>query len=143
MLRIGVVGAGHLGKIHIRILKECDFAEFIGFYDANEEVAADVANSLGANSFASIDDLILACDVVSVVTPTLAHYEIAQNAMRNFKHVFIEKPIAHTIKESQKLISLSVEANVKVQIGHVERFNPGFIDASKYLENPMFIETHR
>lgn len=143
MLKIGVVGAGHLGKIHIRILKDCDFAEFVGFYDADQEVSQEFASDLGVKSFDTIDDLIAAADVVSVVTPTLAHFEIAQNAMRNFKHVFIEKPIAHTIKESQKLMSLAVEANVKVQVGHVERFNPGFIDASKYLDNPMFIETHR
>jgi predicted dehydrogenase len=143
MLKIGVVGAGHLGKIHIRILKDCDFAEFSGFYDANKEASQEVVDTLKVNSFESLEDLIANSDIVSVVTPTLAHFEVAQNAMRNFKHVFIEKPIAHTIKESQKLMSLAVEANVKVQIGHVERFNPGFIEASKYLENPMFIETHR
>ena len=82
-------------------------------------------------------------DIIDVVTPTLAHFEVAQNAMRNFKHVFIEKPIANTIEESQKLMSLSIEANVKVQIGHVERFNPGFLIAKDFLDNPMFIETHR
>jgi predicted dehydrogenase len=143
MIKVGVIGAGHLGKIHIRILKDCDFAELVGFYDSSAEISQEVAESLGVKSFTVLDDLIEAADLISVVTPTIAHFEVAQKAMRNFKHVFIEKPIAYTIDESQKLMSLAIEANVKVQIGHVERFNPGFIHASDFLDNPMFIETHR
>ncbi len=143
MLKIGVVGSGHLGKIHIKILMAADFVDFIGFYDENKDIAAEVESSLGAKSFDTLENLIISSDVISIVTPTISHFDIAQNAMRNFKHVFIEKPISHTIAESQKLMALAIEANVKVQIGHVERFNPGFIDASKYLDNPMFIETHR
>jgi len=143
MLKIGVVGAGHLGKIHIKILKESDFVEFVGFYDNDVTVASAVSQEFQVRSYYKLDDLIADCDVIDIVTPTLSHFEIARQAMRNCKHVFIEKPITSTIKESQKLIALSHEAGVQVQVGHVERYNPGFTIAKDYLDAPKFIEAHR
>jgi len=143
MLKIGVLGAGHLGKIHIRILKAADFAQLIGFYDPDPASAEAVAKEYGIKAYDSIDALVEAADVVDIVTPTLAHFECATTAMRAFKHVFIEKPIANTLEEAKALITLSEEANVKVQIGHVERYNPAFLAAKEHLKSPMFIETHR
>ena len=143
MLKIGVVGAGHLGKIHLRILQNVDFVELIGFFDQSEEVRNNVKEEMDLTPFDSIESLIETCDIVDVVTPTIAHFDCAAIAMRSFKHVFIEKPITNTIEEAKALISLSEEAKIKVQIGHVERFNPAFTASVKHLQNPMFIETHR
>ncbi|MCB9188007.1 MAG: Gfo/Idh/MocA family oxidoreductase [Flavobacteriales bacterium] len=143
MLKIGVIGAGHLGKIHIRILKAAEFAELIGFYDVSEEVRKAVSEEYGVQAFDDLDELIRKVDAVDIVTPTISHFEIAQMAMRNFKHVFVEKPLTETLEESRKLIELCIEANVKVQVGHVERFNPAFTSVIEDLNDPMFIETHR
>ncbi len=143
MLKIGVVGAGHLGKIHIKILSQCDFVQFIGFFDPEESIRKEVAETYRTNAFDTLEALINEVDIIDIVTPTFAHFDVAQKSMRAFKHVFIEKPITSTIEESQKLIALATEANVKVQVGHVERFNPAFTAVVHYLNNPMFIETHR
>ncbi len=143
MLKIGVLGAGHLGKIHIKCIKEIEDYEFIGFYDPDNTIAVDVEKEYNIQNFKSIDDLINAVDAVDIVTPTVSHYECAAKALRKSKHVFIEKPLTTTLKEAKSLIELAKEANVKVQVGHVERFNPAFLAALPYFDNPMFIETHR
>ncbi len=143
MLKIGVIGAGHLGKIHLRILQSANFVELIGFFDQSEEVRNKVKEEMDIVPFASIESLIEACDIVDIVTPTITHFDCAAAAVRSFKHVFIEKPITNTLEEAKALISLSEEAKVQVQIGHVERFNPAFMASVKHLQNPMFIETHR
>lgn len=143
MLKIGVLGAGHLGKIHIKCIKELKQYQLVGFYDPDERTAIETSQKLGVKKFADMDELIDAVDVVDIVTPTLSHYTCASVAIRKSKHVFIEKPITNTIEEAKSLMSLSREADVKVQVGHVERFNPAFISAKKDLDNPMFIETHR
>lgn len=143
MIKIGVLGAGHLGKIHIRLLKEIDKYEFAGFYDPDKENAELVAKEFNIKRFDTIDELLDNVDAVDIVTPTVTHYECASKAIKKSKHVFIEKPVTNTIEEAKSLIGLSKEANVKVQVGHVERFNPAFIAAKGHCSNPMFIETHR
>lgn len=143
MLKIGVLGAGHLGKIHIKLIQQIDNYELVGFYDPSKETAIKVAEEFGIRAFDEVDDLIEAVDVVDIVTPTLSHFDCAVKAIRQSKHIFIEKPITNTVEEAKKLIDLAEEANVKVQVGHVERFNPAFTATKEYINNPMFIETHR
>lgn len=144
MLKVGVLGAGHLGKIHIKCLKNLpDHYTVEGFYDANKEVAAKVSEEFGIPAFDTIDELIKAVDVVDIVTPTLNHYDCAVKALKSCKHIFIEKPITETADQARKLIKLTEEAGVKAQVGHVERFNPAYLSARNYIQNPMFIETHR
>ncbi|MCW3072827.1 MAG: oxidoreductase [Bacteroidetes bacterium] len=143
MIKIGVLGAGHLGKIHIRLLKEIEKYELVGFYDPNAENAEIVAKEFGIKYFSSMDALLNEVDAVDIVTPTITHYDCASRAIKKSKHVFIEKPVTNTIEEAKSLIGLSKEANVKVQVGHVERFNPAFIAGKSYCSSPMFIETHR
>jgi len=143
MIKIGVLGAGHLGKIHIRLLKEIDKYELIGFYDANPETGKLVEQELGVKCFNDIDSLIDLVDAVDIVTPTITHYDCASKAIKKSKHIFIEKPVTNTIDEAKSIMGLAKEANVKVQVGHVERFNPAFIAAKSYCSSPMFIETHR
>lgn len=144
MLKIGVVGAGHLGKIHLRQLLELtDRYELVGFHDADESVRNAVAAELGVHAFNTVDELIEAVEVVDIVTPTLHHFPVAVKALRHSRHLFIEKPLTHTVDEGKQLLQLATEANVKVQVGHVERFNPAFLAAQPLLDQPMFIETHR
>lgn len=144
MLKIGVLGAGHLGKIHMKCLQQLpEIYEVIGFYDPDAEKQAEVSTALGLPSYSSIDALIEAVDVVDIVTPTLSHYECAAAALRASKHVFIEKPITNTLDEAKRLVRLAEEANVKVQVGHVERFNPAYTAVKDKIQLPQFIETHR
>lgn len=143
MLKIGVLGAGHLGKIHIKCIKEIQEYELVGFYDAMPENATEVAKEYGIQNFDTIEDLIDAVDVVDIVTPTLSHFECAEKALKAGKHVFIEKPVTNTLAEAEELIRLSKEHKLKIQVGHVERFNPAFVAAQPHLKQPMFIETHR
>jgi predicted dehydrogenase len=140
MLKIGVLGAGHLGKIHINQLKEISAFELVGFYDPDQDKADQIKD---VKYFSSMDDLMEECDVIDIVTPTVNHYECAVKALRNSKHIFIEKPLANTIQEAKDMMGLAEEANVKVQVGHVERFNPAFIAAQGFIKQPLFIETHR
>lgn len=143
MLRIGVLGAGHLGKIHIKCIQQIPHFQLVGFFDPDIENAKKVSSDFGINSFDSISDLIDAVDVVDIVTPTISHFACASESLRKSKHVFIEKPIVTTPAEAVVLMDLAREANVKVQVGHVERFNPAFIAAQPSIKNPMFIESHR
>jgi predicted dehydrogenase len=143
MLKAGVLGAGHLGKIHLRLLKQSEKYELIGFYDPNEANAKKVVEEFGYTYFDSIDALIDAVDMVDIVTPTLSHYECAKKAIAKGKHIFIEKPITNTVEEAEHIRELLAQHNLRGQVGHVERFNPAFIAVRDSIENPMFIETHR
>ena len=143
MLKAGVLGAGHLGKIHLRLLKQSEKYELIGFYDPNEANAKKVVEEFGYTYFDSIDALIDAVDMVDIVTPTLSHYECAKKAIAKGKHIFIEKPITNTVEEAEHIRELLAQHNLRGQVGHVERFNPAFIAVRHSIENPMFIETHR
>lgn len=143
MLRIGVLGTGHLGKIHLKCLKMIPDYEIIGFYDADEENAFKVEQDFNIKRFESIESLIDAVDVVDIVTPTVSHFDCASLSLRKSKHVFIEKPIVTTPAEATELIKIAREAHVTVQVGHVERFNPAFLAAMPYFNQPLFIESHR
>lgn len=143
MLKIGVLGAGHLGKIHIRLIKEISEFQLVGFYDPNPESAKAVAAEFDTKAFNSIEELVEAVDAVDIVTPTLSHFDCAVKSIKKSKHIFIEKPITNTVEEARQLIQLAEEADVKVQVGHVERFNPAFIASQPYVKHPMFIEAHR
>ena len=143
MLKIGVLGAGHLGKIHLNCVKQIEKYELMGFFDPAGETAKQVETELNVKHFDSIDALIDAVDVVDIVTPTIRHFECASKALRKHKHVFIEKPIVATPEEANALKKLADEAGVKVQVGHVERFNPAFVAAEPFIGEPLFIEAHR
>lgn len=143
MLKIGVLGAGHLGKIHIRCIKEISQFELIGFYDTDDENSKKVEAEFQIKRFHDLSELIDLVDVVDIVTPTVSHFSCASQAMKKFKHVFIEKPLVTTVEEAKELIAIANEANVKVQVGHVERFNPAYLAARPFINQPLFIETHR
>lgn len=142
-MKIGVIGAGHLGRIHISQILEVEGLELIGFFDSDPNRVFEISKEFGIKSFSSPEVLINSVDAIDIVTPTLSHFDIACKAIRESKHVFIEKPLVNTIEEAEKLIKLTGEADVKVQVGHVERFNPAFVSVQNLISNPMFIESHR
>ena len=142
-LKVGVLGAGHLGKIHLKLLNQSERYELIGFYDPNKEQAQKVVVEFGYTYFDSIEKLIEAVEVVDIVTPTLSHYECALKAIAAKRHIFIEKPITSTVAEAEEIYRLLEANQLKGQVGHVERFNPAFQAAKPSIANPMFIEVHR
>lgn len=143
MLNVGVLGAGHLGKIHLRLLNESPKYRLIGFYDPDVINGKKVAAEFGYTFFDNINKLIEAVDVIDIVTPTLSHFDCAKKAMEKGKHVFIEKPITNTLEEAEQLLVLEKKYRVKGQVGHVERFNPAFMAVKDSIDHPMFIEAHR
>jgi predicted dehydrogenase len=143
MLKAGVLGAGHLGKIHLKLLNQSEKYDLVGFYDADVENANAVSKEFGYTLFDSVEALVDAVDVVDIVTPTLSHYECAKQSIAKGKHIFIEKPITKTVEEAEHIEVLLKEHNLHGQVGHVERFNPAFLAIRDKLEKPMFIETHR
>jgi predicted dehydrogenase len=142
-LKIGVLGAGHLGKIHLRLLQESKFYELVGFYDSQPQIAAKISREFGYRSFSSVNSLFEEVDVVDIVTPTISHFELGKKALQKGLHIFLEKPITATVEEANKLVSLAKAKGLLGMVGHVERFNPALMAASPHIKNPMFIETHR
>jgi predicted dehydrogenase len=143
MLKVGVLGAGHLGKIHLKLLQQSEKYDLVGFYDPDIANGQRVAEEFNYNYFENLDDLIDAVDVVDIVTPTLSHYNCAIKAITKGKHIFIEKPITNTVEEAEQIRLLVSENNLRGQVGHVERFNPAFKAIKSEIKSPMFIETHR
>lgn len=143
MLKAGVLGAGHLGKIHLRLLQQSKKYELVGFYDPFAKNAKKIAKEFGYKLFDSVEELINAVEVVNIVTPTLSHFDCAKKAIEKGKHIFIEKPITNTLQEAEAIKTLASQNHVIGQVGHVERFNPAFKAAKDMIDAPMFIETHR
>jgi len=142
-LRIGVIGAGHFGKYHLQALKSLPEVELMGFFDIDPMVQQSVSSDFKVKSYNSYDELLSDVDIVDIVTPTISHYECALEAIRHQKHVFIEKPVTHNVETAEHLIKMADEAGVKVQVGHIERFNPAFLAVEPYINKPMYIEAHR
>ncbi len=143
MLLLGIFGVGHLGKFHLNNWKEIEDVKIVGFYDPSDEIAKSVSETYGLKRFINPADLMDQCDAVDVVAPTSVHHELCKMAVLKSKHVFVEKPLANTMAEARELVKLAKEANIKFQVGHVERFNPAFLALKEYELNPMFLEIHR
>ena len=143
MLKIGVCGAGHLGKIHIQQWKTIDEINLVGFYEPNDQHAAQVISEYQIPRFDSLEALLKEVDALDIISPTTTHFEIAQKALSTGKHVFVEKPLTNTLEEAASLVELVNEANLKCQVGHVERYNPAFMALNNAPLNPLFIEAHR
>lgn len=143
MLKAGLVGAGHLGKIHLRLLNQSEKYNLVGFFDKDEENGRKLEKDFGYKYYNNFEDLLKEIDVLDIVTPTIYHYDYALKAIENGKHFFIEKPVTHTLEQAEELLKLCQEKGIKAQVGHVERYNPAFIATKEYIHNPMFIEIHR
>ena len=143
MIKIGVMGAGHLGRIHLKLIKEIKDYDLIGFCDPNDANAKKAMDDLGVKRFDDMNVMLNEVDAIDIVTTTLAHFECAEKAIRKGRHVFIEKPLTNTLEEGRQLIELAKEMKVKGMVGHVERFNPAFLAVQNEDLRPMFIEVHR
>lgn len=146
-INASLIGVGHLGKTHLRILKEItsenENINLIGIYDTDPENLSEVSTDEKVRAFHSLDEAIESSDTLIIVTPTSTHYEIAEKALQKNINVFIEKPVTSDAIEAQKLIDLSKDKSVKIQIGHIERFNPAILALDEYKLAPIFIESHR
>jgi predicted dehydrogenase len=142
-VKVGVVGTGHLGNLHTKFFSQANNCELIGIFDKNIETAKTVAETHGTKVFDNLQNLLKETDAVSIVATTSAHYEIAKLALENGNHVMIEKPITTTLEEAQELIDLAKSKNLKIQVGHIERFNPALVSLEKYNLDPMFVQTDR
>ena len=143
MLKAGLVGAGHLGKIHLKLLNQSEKYRLVGFHDADAENGKKIEAEFGYKYFESFDDLLCEIDMLDIVTPTIYHYDYAMKAIENNKHFFIEKPVTQTLKQAEEILYKCREFGIKAQVGHVERYNPAFIGSRNYIHDPMFIEIHR
>ena len=143
MLKIGIIGVGHLGKFHLNNWLEIEDVTVVGFCDTDETNAKVVIEKYKIERFNTFEELLDNCDAVDIVAPTTQHYELCALALRKGKHVFVEKPLTNTMDEAKSLLKLAVESNLKFQVGHIERFNPAFVALKNYTLDPMFIEVHR
>ena len=143
LIKIGVFGAGHLGKIHLKLLNESKNFHLVGFYDIDTEYSTNIEKEFGYKYFNDPKLLIDSTEAIAIITPTQFHHEIAIKCIKKNKHIFIEKPIAFTVEEAEEIVRLSREKKIIGQVGHVERFNPAFQSIRKFIGNPMFIESHR
>ncbi|MDY3319328.1 Gfo/Idh/MocA family oxidoreductase [Riemerella anatipestifer] len=143
MINAGLVGAGHLGKIHLRLLQQSEKYNLVGFYDADTENGKRLEAEFGYKYYPNFEDLLNDIEMLDIVTPTLFHYDYAQKAIDHGKHFFIEKPVTQTLEQAEDIIRRCTEKGIKAQVGHVERYNPAFIATKPYIQNPMFIEIHR
>lgn len=143
MLKAGLVGAGHLGKIHLKLLQQSEKYELVGFHDKDVENGKKIETELGYPFFENFEDLLNQIDVLDIVTPTLYHYDYALQAINKGLHFFIEKPVTQTLQQAEEILYKCRENHIKAQVGHVERYNPAFIATKDFIQNPMFIEIHR
>ena len=143
MIKIGVVGAGHLGKIHLKLLNSSKRFQLMGFYDTNLKISKELSDKEGYKCFSNLDNMLDNVEAIDIVSPTSTHYNIAKQAILSNKHIFIEKPITNNIDHAKDIIQLSKKNNIIGQVGHVERFNPAYVKAFNHIEDPMFIESHR
>ncbi len=142
-LAVGVIGVGHLGKLHVKMFKQISNCQLVGVYDVNSEQAKLTADEFGVHAFNSIDELLSNVKAVSIAATTSAHHEVAKKCFEKNIHVFVEKPITATIDQGEELVKTAKEKNLKFQVGHVERFNPGLLSLESFISDPMFIQSDR
>ena len=142
-IKLGIIGSGHLGRLHTKLAGDIPNAELTGIYDIDSEKAAKVGDELGVKVFSDIDELISSSDAVSIVATTSSHYDLMLKAFEHDKHVFVEKPITAEIKEAEEVVKIADQKKLKLQVGHIERFNPALLSLEKYQLEPMFIQTDR
>lgn len=143
MIKAGLVGAGHLGKIHLRLLNQSEKYELVGFHDKDVVSGRKLEAEFGYKYFESFEALLDEIEMLDIVTPTVYHYDYAVKAIEKGIHFFIEKPVTQTLQQAEEILYKCREFGIKAQVGHVERYNPAFIGAKDYIQNPMFIEIHR
>jgi predicted dehydrogenase len=143
MVRIGVVGVGHLGQYHVKKFLNIADCMFVGIHDKNPARAAEISNSLNVKAFDTYEELLDNIDAIDIAATTTYHYELAKAALLKGKHVFLEKPITTDLEQANEIVKLAEDKNLKIQVGHIERFNPVILQVEDEICDPMFIESHR
>ncbi|HHS49829.1 MAG TPA: Gfo/Idh/MocA family oxidoreductase [candidate division Zixibacteria bacterium] len=141
--KIGVIGTGHLGRFHSKILSTLDIADLVGVYDIDSEKANAVGDEFGCRVIKDMDELLDACEAVVIASTTATHKDIALRAFDADCHVLVEKPIAESSEDGGLMVSRAETAGKVLMVGHVEHFNPAFGTAQRLLEKPSFVEGHR
>ncbi len=142
-VKIGVIGTGHLGRLHIKMLKSIDNCELVGIYDSNKNQSEAASKEFDVKVFESQYKLLNEVECVSIAATTSAHYELAKQCLSNGINVFVEKPITATIEQAEEIVKIAADKKLNLQVGHIERFNPALISLEEYLLEPMFIQTDR
>lgn len=142
-IKVGVIGTGHLGKLHVKMFKHIKNCEITGVYDKNFIQSKAAASEYNVQEFEDLNDLLNKVDAVSIAATTSSHFELVKRSLENGKHVFVEKPITATITEAEELVKISDQNKLNLQVGHIERFNPALVSLEKYIIKPMFIQTDR
>ena len=142
-LKIGVIGTGHLGKLHVKMFKQINECEVVGIYDNNRQNAAEVAKEFLIKDYENLDQLLNEIEAASIAVSTTAHHEVAKKCFEKGIHVFVEKPITATIQEAEELVKIAADRNLNLQVGHIERFNPAIVSLEKFILQPMFVQTDR
>lgn len=142
-LRVGVIGVGYLGRHHARIFSGIEGVELAGVSDISETVAGEIARTYGCRPYTSYAELLKQCDAVSIVTPTTTHHAIAMDCIAAGKDLLIEKPITADIEQAKAVVGAAAEKDLILQVGHLERYNPGIIAAAGMIAEPRFIESER
>lgn len=143
MVKIGVVGVGHLGQYHVKKFLDIQGCTLVGIYDKNETRSAEISSSLGVKAFPTYDELLDNIDAIDIAATTTHHFDLAKEALLKGRHVFLEKPITSDLAQAEELLKLAGEKKLKIQVGHIERFNPVILQVEDEIDNPMFIESHR
>ena len=136
-LRIGVIGVGHLGALHAKMLADLPDVHLAGVYDMKADRAKSIAADYGTKAFADMRDLLAEVDAVTIATSTSAHFATACKVLEAGKPVFIEKPITETPAEADQLCRLAEQKGLAIQVGHIERFNPAILALKGYEIKPM------
>ena len=143
MLKAGLVGAGHLGKIHLKLLNQSEKYDLVGFHDKDIENSKKLEAEFGYKFYENLDELLDKIQVLDIVTPTFYHHDYAKIAIERGLDFFIEKPVTQTLEQAEEIIQLCNEKGIRAQVGHVERYNPAFIATKPFISEPKFIEIHR
>ena len=142
-LRVGVIGVGYLGRHHARIYSGLDGVELVGVADINSRASEEIATAYNCRSFSDYAEIIAVCDALSIVTPTTTHHDIAMDCLRAGRDILIEKPIAESIEDAMAVVREADRKKLVLQVGHLERYNPGIEAASHFIREPHFIEAVR
>lgn len=143
MLKVGIVGVGQFGQNHARILNSSKVCEFVGLYDKDKNRAKEIGERIGAKIFSDFDSLLNECEALVIVVTTISHYELAKKALERNIHVFIEKPITAELWQAEELVAIAKDKNLRIQVGHIERFNPVILEIEDKINEPIFAECHR
>lgn len=134
-VRVGVIGVGRMGKSHCRVYSSLPRVELVGICDQDPNIGRQIALQHQVPFYSEVDELLEKVDAVSIVTPTPSHFDLAMRCLNKGAHVLVEKPITETLEEAETLTNAAQASSLVVQVGHIERFNPAYMELKNVLED--------